>query len=156
LPEALEHFARAIEIDASNASAHAQIGNGLIRSGRVEEGLAHVRYAMRLSPRDPIMPVWLEFAGNAELELKNYPAAIDLFRRSTDLNPGYPRSWAGLVAAYALAGNHDQARRFAEKLRSFSPNLNDDGLVKQYGRHDASRLHEGLRLAIAEHRSPGQ
>ena len=96
LPEALEQFARAIEIEPSHASAHAQIGNGLIRSGRVAEGLEHVRYAMRLSPRDPIMPVWLEFAGNAELELKNFPEAIELFRRSTALNPGYPRSWAGL------------------------------------------------------------
>jgi tetratricopeptide (TPR) repeat protein len=150
LPEALEHFTRAIELDPSNASAHGQIGNGLIRLGRVADGLAHVRYAMRLSPRDPIMPVWLEFSGNAEFELKNYAAAIDLFRRSTELNPNYPRGWAGLVAAHALAGHSDDAQRYAAKLKSFSPNLNADGLVKQYGgRQDSSRLHEGLRLAVA-------
>jgi TolB-like protein/DNA-binding SARP family transcriptional activator/Tfp pilus assembly protein PilF len=149
LPEALAQLARAIEIEPSNASAHAQIGNGLIRSGRVAEGLEHVRYAMRLSPRDPIMPVWLEFAGNAELELKDFSAAIDCFRRSTEINPGYPRGWAGLVAAHALAGHQDEARRYAEKLMSFSPDLTADGLVKQYGRHDSSRLREGLRLALA-------
>jgi tetratricopeptide (TPR) repeat protein len=103
---------------------------------------------MRLSPRDPIMPVWLEFAGNAELELKNYKEAIGLFRRSTELNPGYPRPWAGLVAAYALAGQDNEARRYAEKLRAFSPNLNEEGLVKQYGRSARSRLAEGLRLAF--------
>jgi TolB-like protein/DNA-binding SARP family transcriptional activator/Tfp pilus assembly protein PilF len=149
LPEALEHFARAIEIEPSHASAHAQIGNGLIRSGRVAEGLEHVRYAMRLSPRDPIMPVWLEFAGNAELELKNFPEAIALFRRSAALNPGYPRSWAGLVAAYALAGHDEEARESAKRLKTFSPNLSEDGLVKQYGRHDTSLLAAGLRLALA-------
>jgi TolB-like protein/Tfp pilus assembly protein PilF len=156
LPEALEHLARAIEIEPSNASAHAQIGNSLIRSERVAEGLEHVRYAMRLSPRDPIMPVWLEFAGNAELELKDYRSAIDYFRRSTEINPGYPRGWAGLVAAHALAGHEEEAHRCAEKLMEFSPNLTADGLVKQYGRHDASRLHEGLRLALAVPADSGQ
>jgi len=156
LPEALELLARAIEIEPSNASAHAQIGNGFIRSGRVAEGLEHVRYAMRLSPRDPVMPVWLEFAGNAELELKDYAAAIEYFRRSTEINPGYPRSWAGLVAAQALAGHEEEARHYAEKLKAFSPDLTADGLIKQYGRHDTSRLREGLRLALAVPADSGQ
>ena len=156
LPEAMEHLARAIEIQPSNASAHAQIGNGLIRLGRVAEGLEHVRYAMRLSPRDPIMPVWLEFAGNAELELKNYSGAIENFKRSTVLNPGYSRAWAGLVAANALAGHDSEAQSYAEKLKTFSPNASGDALVRQYGRHDSSRLREGLRLALALPGSSGQ
>ena len=149
MPEALEHFARAIEVEPSHARAHAQIGNGLIRSNRAAKGLEHVRYAMRLSPRDPIMPVWLEFAGNAELELKDYPAAIEYFRRSTELNPGYPRGWAGLVAAHALAGHEDDVRRYAAKLKTFAPTLNADGLVRQYGHQDTSQLSQGLRLALA-------
>ncbi len=149
MPEALEHFERAIRIDPSDASAHAQIGNALIRTGRPAEGLEHVHYAMRLSPRDPIMPVWLEFAGNGELELNNYPEAIAMFQRSIALNPGYPRSWAGLVAAYALAGNPEEARRFAEKLKTFAPDLTNEALTRQFGRHNGSRLHEGLVLAFA-------
>jgi TolB-like protein/Tfp pilus assembly protein PilF len=149
LPEAMEHLARAIEIQPSNASAHAQIGNALIRSGRPTEGLEHVLYAMRLSPRDPVMPVWLEFAGNAELERTNYPEAIANFSRAVALNPGYPRSWAGLVAAHALAGHDSEARGYTQKLKTLSPNLSADALVLQYGRHDGSRLREGLRLAFA-------
>ena len=149
LPEALEHLERAIKIDPSDASAHAQIGNGMIRSGRPAEGLEHVHYAMRLSPRDPVMPVWLEFAGNGELELNNYPTAIAMFQRSTALNAGYPRSWAGLAAAYALAGSPDDAHRVAEKLKTFAPNLDNQALARQFGRHDGSRLREGLALAFA-------
>ena len=149
LPEALEHLERAIKIDPSDASAHAQIGNGLIRSGRPAEGLGHVRYAMRLSPRDPIMPVWLEFAGNGELELNNYPEAIAMFQRSIALNAGYPRSWAGLAAAYALTGSPDEAHRVAEKLKTFAPNLGNAALALQFGRHDGSKLREGLVLAFA-------
>ena len=149
LPEAMEHFERAIKIDPSDASAHAQIGNGLIRSGRPADGLEHVRYAMRLSPRDPIMPIWLEFAGNGELELNNYPAAIEMFQRAIALNPTYPRSWAGLVAAYALADEPGEARRAAEKLRTFAPNLGNEALTRRFGRQDGSRLREGLQLAFA-------
>jgi DNA-binding SARP family transcriptional activator/TolB-like protein/Tfp pilus assembly protein PilF len=148
LPEALEHLERAIRIDPSDASAHAQIGNGLIRSGRVLQGLEHVRYAMLLSPRDPIMPVWLEFAGNAELELGDYREAITMFEHSIALNSGYPRSWAGLVAAYALANQPAEARRFAAKLRTFAPNLENDDMPKHFGRSENSKLHEGLVLTF--------
>jgi len=149
LPEALGHLERAIAIDPSDASAHAQIGNALIRSGRPKDGLEHVHYAMRLSPRDPIMPVWLEFAGNGELELRHYHEAITMFQRSVALNAGYPRSWAGLVAAYALSGESDEANRCAEKLRAFAPKLSNEALTRQFGRHNGSRLREGLQLAFA-------
>lgn len=149
LPEALQHLERAIRIDPSDASAHAQIGNCLIRSGKVFEGLEHVRYAMLLSPRDPAMPVWLEFAGNAQLELGDYREAIALFDRSVALNPGYPRSWAGLVAAYALANEPAEARRVAVKLKSFAPNLESDEMPLQFGRSENSKLHEGLTLAFS-------
>jgi tetratricopeptide (TPR) repeat protein len=149
LPESMEDLERAIGIDPSDASAHAQIGNGLIRSGRAAEGLAHVRYAMRFSPRDPIMPIWLEFAVNGELELKHYPEAIALFKRSVALNPRYPRGWAGLTAAYALMGEAEEAHQMAERLRMFAPNLDNEGLTRQFGRHTGSALHEGLQLAFA-------
>ena len=106
---------------------------------------------MLLSPRDPIMPVWLEFAGNAELELGDYHEAIAMFERSIAVNPGYPRGWAGLVAAYALANQPADARRAAAKLRTFAPNLENDDLPKHFGRSESSKLHEGLMLAF---RSP--
>jgi DNA-binding SARP family transcriptional activator/TolB-like protein len=149
LPEALEHLRRAITIDPSDASAHAQIGNALIRSGQPREGLDHVHYAMRLSPRDPVMPVWLEFAGNGELELRHYHEAATMFERSISLNAGYPRSWAGLVAAHALAGETEEANRCAERLRAFAPQLSNEALTRRFGRHNGSRLREGLQLAFA-------
>jgi DNA-binding SARP family transcriptional activator/TolB-like protein len=150
LPEAQQHLERVIRIDPSDASAYAQIGNGLIRTGRPSDGLENVRYAMRLSPRDPVLPVWLEFAGNAELELGNNSEAILMFQRSIDLNPSYPRSWAGLVAAQALSGRTVEAHRCAEKLKAFEPNVRAENILKQFGRAPGSKLYEGLRLALAE------
>jgi tetratricopeptide (TPR) repeat protein len=103
---------------------------------------------MLLSPSDPIMPVWLEFAGNAQLELGDYREAIALFNRSIAINPGYPRSWAGLVAAYALANEPAEARRVAAKLRTFAPNLQNDEMPRHFGRSENFKLHEGLVLAF--------
>ncbi len=94
------------------------------------------------------MPVWLEFAGNAELELGDYRDAIVLFDRSTAISPGYPRSGASLVAAYALANESAEARRVAERLRSFAPNLDNADMPRQFGRSENSKLHEGLVLAF--------
>src|SRR5262245_13627995 len=97
------------------------------------------------------MAYWLEFVGSAELELGHQRAAIDNFRRSTALNPGYPRSWAGLAAAHALAGDLAEAHSSVEKLKSMQPELSTDRLVERFGRRpgQAPRLREGLRLALA-------
>jgi TolB-like protein/Tfp pilus assembly protein PilF len=156
LPQSIEATRRAIELNPSHPSAYAHLGHGLSRMGRPAEGLEYIRYAMRLSPRDPTMAVYLEMAGNAELELQHYDEAIENFHRATVLKPGYPRAWAGLVAANALAGHDSEVRGYAEKLKTFSPNASGDALVQRYGRHDNSRLREGLRLALAPPGSSGQ
>src|SRR6185312_2806160 len=88
---------QAFEINPSSAGSHAHIGFALARMGRASDGLEHIRYAMRLSPKEPSLAIWLEFAGSAELELDHYQAAIENFRRSIALTPAYPRPWAGLV-----------------------------------------------------------
>src|SRR6202022_4000506 len=109
LQYALESFERSIELSPSNVGGNAHIGHVLVRLGRHAEGLEHVRYAMRLSPRDPNLAYWLDFAGQAELELGHDQGAIDHFRRSAALNPAYQRSWAGLAATHALMGHLDEA-----------------------------------------------
>lgn len=151
IEEALASFQRAVEVNPSHSGAHGHIGHALARLERAEEGLEHLHYALRLSPRDPNRAYWYEFIGSAEMALGRYPAAIESFERSASLNPGYPRSWAGLAAAHALAGQMDAARKHAEKLRTFAPGANVEALIKRFGRDKkhSPKLHEGLRLALA-------
>jgi len=151
LKEAIEAFEQALEINPSSAGSHAHIGFALARMGRASDGLEHIRYAMRLSPKDPSLAIWLEFAGSAELELDHYQAAIENFRRSIALTPAYPRPWAGLVAAQALAGDVEASRISTDQLRTLAPNLTARALFQRFARLTAQcpRLQEGLRLALA-------
>jgi len=149
LEQSIEEMQRAIEFNPSFPAAHVHIGHSLALIGRPEEGIEHVKYGMRLSPRDPTMGVFLDMAGDVELILNHLDAAIDDFRRSTGLNPAYPRAWAGLAAAYALIGRMEEARNCAEKLKALMPGLSSDRLIEQFGRNADSRLNQGLRLAFA-------
>jgi TolB-like protein/DNA-binding SARP family transcriptional activator/Tfp pilus assembly protein PilF len=151
LDDALAAFTRAVEINPSHASAHAHIGHVLARMGRPSEGLEHLRYAMRLSPRDPNLSYWYEFVGGAELALDHYDKAIESFSRSQSINPGYPRSLAGLAAAYARAGNIAEARKFADRLRTLAQQSDIEVLVRRFGRDPKTspQLHDGLRQALA-------
>ncbi|MBX9778590.1 MAG: tetratricopeptide repeat protein [Xanthobacteraceae bacterium] len=148
--EAVQAFERALELDASNAGAYAWLGFTLGLVGRPQEGIEHIRYALRLGPKDPSLAFWLQFAGSAELELNRDQQAIDYFQRSIALTPGYPRSWAGLVAAYALAGDLEASRRSVDELRKSSPNLTAQQLYQRFARlsSQSPRLQEGLRLAL--------
>jgi tetratricopeptide (TPR) repeat protein len=123
LEEALVLFEKAVELNPSAAGSHAHIGHALARLRQPEKGVEHIRYAMRLSPKDPALPIWYEFLGNAQLGTTHYKDAIDSFARSASLAPSYPRAWAGLVAAHALAGDTEKARAGLDKLTALVPGI---------------------------------
>jgi TolB-like protein/Tfp pilus assembly protein PilF len=152
---AVPSYARAIEIDPSFATAYAQLGRALLRLNRTQEGLDHILYAMRLSPRDPLLSYWLGYAGGGELDLGRYDKAIDYLDRALVLNPGQPRTTLVLVAAHALAGNMAEARRLLEQLQQKQPHLSREKIVERfYGTVDATResqLRKGFRLVLASY-----
>jgi DNA-binding SARP family transcriptional activator/TolB-like protein/Tfp pilus assembly protein PilF len=150
--EAGRWFERAIELNPSQAAAYAQLGRVLVGMSRAEEGLEHILYATRLSPRDPSIGYWLGFAGAAELELGRYDQAIAYLNRALALNPGQPRTILTLVAGHALAGNMREAGQKLQHLQERLPHLSDEKLIARFFGSQAQsppqRLLEGLRLAL--------
>ena len=67
---------RALAIDPNLAAAHGAIGAFKAHIGRDEETEAHVREALRLSPRDGSVFLWLMFVGGANVNLGRYEEAI--------------------------------------------------------------------------------
>lgn len=153
-PEAaLKAFARTLEINPSFALAHAQVGHVLSRTGRLPEALEHIRYAIRLSPRDPNLGLWSLFGGQIELERGNDAAALDWLRRAAALNPQSPFTHATLAAALALQGDRPGAAQHAAKARALAPWITrhklEERLVGLSTRDGAPRrLMEGLKKAF--------
>jgi TolB-like protein/Tfp pilus assembly protein PilF len=150
--EAAEWFERAVAVNPSHAPAYAMLGAALMRIGRASDGIEYVKYAMRLSPRDPALPIWLRVAGETELELGRLDQAIEYFRQSLALHPHHPYPLAGIAAAHALAGRISEARVYLAELMGAAPHQSRERLLQRFagdkGRPDV-QLVQGLRLALA-------
>jgi tetratricopeptide (TPR) repeat protein len=147
--EALDLFLKVTELNPSNAGAHAHVGHALARLGEPEKGIEYLRYAMRLSPKDTSFAIWHEFTGNAQLELSRYGDAIESFQRSAAMAPRYPRPYAGIAAAHALAGDRAKAQAAIEKLKTVATTIPEGELLQRLARNPKSRLYAGLSLALA-------
>ncbi|WP_422003206.1 adenylate/guanylate cyclase domain-containing protein [Reyranella sp.] len=100
---------QALELDCNLAPAHAMIGLAKYRIGRSEETEAHIKEALRLSPRDPFVAAWLSIAGDAKLFLGNDEEAVELLRSALSLNRNNPYTNFLLAAALAHLGRLDEA-----------------------------------------------
>ena len=100
--QALRELEIALQLDRNYANAHAFAGIAKVFLGRAEETEAHVREAMRLSPRDPMLALWHLFVGGAHLHLNSIEQAIDELQRSVEINPNDALARFYLAAALAL------------------------------------------------------
>jgi TolB-like protein len=151
--EGIAGFERALALDRNLADAHACIGWAKFLLGRGEETEAHVREALRLSPRDINAFRWTTFVGIAKLQLGADAEAVVWLRRSIDVKRDMPYTHFNLAAALALLGRLDEARTAALAGLALDPGFT----VRRFQRNLASdnptflgkreRVCEGMRLA---------
>jgi TolB-like protein len=92
-------------------------------SAQFEQAKLDIEQAMRLSPRDPLLPWWRNLAADAELGLGHVDAARDLCRKAIE---GGFRTWfsyLNLAATSALAGDLDEAKSALTQARQLHPQL---------------------------------
>jgi adenylate cyclase len=112
-----EAMDRAARLDSSFAAAHAQKANQLVRLGRAVEALPIARHAVDLAAihdQPAGVPYWV--LGRAHFVLKDYAGSAFWLQRSVDKRGNLWFSGAFLIAAYALAGRVEEARK---ALREF-------------------------------------
>ena len=107
---------RAIELDPDYADAHAFLTSLYNGSGRAEEGLKTIKTAMQLNPNYPFWYIFMR--GMSEYALEDYKAAIADFEAAVERSPTamFVRWW--LAAAYAQAGQQDDAEWQIEEMQS--------------------------------------
>ena len=120
-------------------------GSAELALGRYEQAITDVQQAIRLSPRDPRIGLWLENLGDAELGLGHLDAAIDEYHKAIDAGWRAYQPYRGLAAAYALDGKMEEAASALAEARRLNPQLT----LKWLQSHSFSipPLLEGLRKA---------
>jgi tetratricopeptide (TPR) repeat protein len=101
---------RALALDRNLAGAHAEIGLAKYNIGRAEETEAHIREALRLSPRDTSAYAWKAFAGYAKLYLGSDEEAAAWLHRAIETNRSYSLQHFALGCTLAHLGQLDDAR----------------------------------------------
>jgi adenylate cyclase len=139
----------AIALDPNNARAHASAGWRKVFLGRAEDGFAGVETALRLSPRDPLVPWWQYYMCALHAKLAHWEQAIPWCEKPIASGPNNWYALLELAAANAWAGHNKEAKEVAAQLQKVYPGFtlksdpNDDPTFNAQNQ----RIIEGLRKA---------
>jgi adenylate cyclase len=98
-------------------------GNAELVLGRYEQAISDVEHAMRLSPRDPRIGLWLVALGDAELGLGHVDAAVEEYHKAINVGWRAYQPYRSLAAAYALEGKMEEAASALAEARRINPEL---------------------------------
>jgi len=109
-PEVIEAAQTTVTLDPNAAYGYQVLGLAEGPSGRCEQGIAHIKQAFALSPRDPAADRWHFALGANEAWCGQLDAAIAEIKQS--INGGYRtgRTYAFLAGAEAEKGNEAEAK----------------------------------------------
>jgi TolB-like protein len=113
---------RAVELDPSNAQAHAALGAALLRTGD-EAGIEEMRYGMRISPRDNRLAVWGTLFARSLLSLGKVDEAVKEAERACRCDDKLILPRLVLAVAQNTANNSTGARAALDDARRIYPRL---------------------------------
>jgi tetratricopeptide (TPR) repeat protein len=144
LPEAIDHFNRALVLDPRYPEAHNNLGLALAGVGRAAEATAHYEQALRLKPAYP------EADTNLGVTLANqgqWDAAVVHFNRALALMPDYFAARNDLAVTLASTGRLAEAIEQYRRVLALAPE--NAGTHANLG--NALAHHGDLLGAIAEY-----
>ena len=141
--------ARALALNPNLALAWMVSGWVNVWSGRPNVAIDHFVRAMRLSPRDPQLPLMRFGIASAHYLARRYDDAASWVDKATQERQGYPSVQVAAASA-ALAGRPDEAKALMARLLQLDPsrrvsNLQD--VLGPYRPEDLEHFKVGLRKA---------
>src|SRR5262249_7998103 len=96
--DAIEAFRRAIQIDRNLGGAHRHLADALLRTGRLEEGLAEYEETIRIKRDNAYAYDGLAWAlaTRPEARLRDPGRAVEAARRAVELDPKQMNFWQTL------------------------------------------------------------
>jgi TolB-like protein len=151
--ESIAALRRALEFNPNSASAHAHLSHGLAFAGRDHEAIAHAQDAIRLSPLDPMMALFLGSIAGAHYTVGRYDEAVEYTTQAARLRPGFQGAHRLRCASLAQAGRIGEARAYLATVRREQPQLSLDW-IRTYVPYQTTELIErfldGMRKAGLE------
>jgi TolB-like protein/Flp pilus assembly protein TadD len=121
--ESITAFQRAVDLNPNSAAARGGLGHCLAFAGTDGEAIAHAENAIRLSPLDPDMPIFVGAIAVAHYCAGRYAEAARYAEEQLRLRPGFYGGQRLRSASLAQAGRIDEAREFLKLVRSEQPQL---------------------------------
>jgi TolB-like protein/Flp pilus assembly protein TadD len=109
--DAVAMIEQALVENPSFAWGHWALARGLSIWGRADEAVSHLKTAIRLSPRDPLLAHFHEGLAFAHFARADYALALASARESARLRADWPRVYHVLCASAAALGLEEEARR---------------------------------------------
>jgi tetratricopeptide (TPR) repeat protein len=116
LERALTHLERAVELNPARGYAHEQRGRVLFGLHRYEDSKVAFETALQYEPEKRTN---LFYLGLAEVELGNWPQAIDRFERVLQLEPGFALGHLFLARSLGEFGRIDEALQAQDNARQY-------------------------------------
>jgi adenylate cyclase len=123
LVQAVAESERALALNPNLAAAHSQIGLAKLFEGHPEETESHELEALHASPRDTDANVWVAYIALSKLHLGAYEEALDLYRRSIELNRNYATGRFYLAATLVELGRTDEAKTEVKAALALNPSF---------------------------------
>lgn len=117
---AFNYIAQAMALKQDYLDAYVLKAQIEASQGNTNAGVKEMTSYTQLAPFDSQGYVLL---GQAQLQLKNYSAAIDAFARARDLSPTNPNNYLQYISALTLAGQKDQAIAALQDFKKHFPGI---------------------------------
>ena len=106
--DAISSFRKALELNPYYVDVRNDLGTALILSGHRNEGKNEFMTAFN-EPTNPTPEISSRNLGQAYLDEKEYPQAVNWFRTSLNRNQNYDMAYLGLADALVASGRMDEA-----------------------------------------------
>jgi DNA-binding SARP family transcriptional activator/TolB-like protein/Flp pilus assembly protein TadD len=148
ISEAQQHLAIAIEVNPSYAHAHYALAQALYRTGHPTEALATIAQALMLSPKDPLMGMFLTMKAFCHLSLGDAGAAEMTARRAVSQQRSV---WSRLALAASLQaqGRPEDAAVVLAEARAIDPKLTFKR-IRPLVSGVASNVRDGINAALKQ------
>jgi TolB-like protein len=148
--ESIAAFRRAVDLNPNSAAAHGHLGHGLAFSGRDHEAIRHAEEAIRLSPFDPMMVLFLGTIAVSHYLAGRYAESLRYATEAAQVRPGFQGAHRLRCASLARMGRIAEARSLLATVRSEQPQLSLGWIranVPYQTPELMERFLEGMRMA---------